>query len=317
MSAVLVEAGGAELAVFGEVPPVTWWRSAAKPFQALPLVADGGVSRFGLGAEEIAITCASHSSEPAQLAVVDSLLARVGGAESDLACGPHPPLSPAVRDALIRQGISPTPRYSNCSGKHAGMVGLARLHGWPVSGYVDPDHPVQRRILGTIAEWTGVPGAEIATGVDGCAAPCFGLPLAAMARAWARFGVATEPAARAVRQAMMDHPSLVAGTGRSCTAFMLAWPGRVVAKIGAEGVYGAAVPERGVGVALKVEDGDMRAAGLALAAVLRALLDGNSPSAPTPAPLAPWVTPPIRNTRGAVTGEDRVIGDLVFLHRSA
>jgi L-asparaginase II len=298
----------------GDPDAFTWWRSAAKPFQAIPLVEDGGADHFGLDTEELAITCASHSSEPGHLAVVDRLLAAIGCREDDLACGPHPPLSSEVRRALIREGQTPTPRWSNCSGKHAGMLALARHRGWPIEGYVRPDHPVQQRLLGVIAEWTGVAVEAITLGVDGCTTVCYGTPLRSMATAWARFGASTDPAPRRVREAMLAHPDLIAGTGRPCTAMMAAWPGKVVAKIGADGVYGAALPGLGMGVAIKVEDGDTAASALATVAVLRQLLGrwGGEGAVAEEAPLSEWTNPPILNTRGTPTGIHEVVGSLVF-----
>lgn len=314
VSCVVADASGRQVAEAGTPSGVTWWRSAAKPFQAMPLVEDGAADRWGLGDEELAIACASHSSEPRHLEVVGRLMERAGIAEQDLACGPHPPLSPAVHRELLRSGQQPTARWSNCSGKHAAMLALARHHGWPLAGYCDPGHPVQQRILRSILEWTGLEAHQVAIGVDGCAAPCFGLPLAAMAAAWARFAASPLPAAGRLRRAMLAHPFLVAGTGRPCTEIMAAWPGQVIAKIGAEGVYGAALPGAGLGVALKVMDGDMRSSALALVAVLRQL--AGHPGLQFPpgdaAALGSWVDPLIRNTRETVTGRLQVSGSLVF-----
>jgi len=239
---------------------------------------------------------------------------RAGIAEEDLACGPHPPLSPAVHRELLRSGRQPTARWSNCSGKHAAMLALARHHGWPLAGYTDPAHPVQQRIFRSLLQWTAMEPGRVAVGVDGCAAPCFGLPLAAMATAWAGFAAAGAPAPARLRAAMLAHPFLVAGTGRPCTEIMQAWPGQVIAKIGAEGVYGAALPGAGLGIALKVADGDMRSAALALVAVLRQLAGqaGFGFPAGDAAALEAWIDPPIRNTRETVTGRMQVSGTLVF-----
>lgn len=314
VNCVVRHASGQVVAFSGDRGRRTWWRSAAKPFQALPLVQDGGVERFGLNQEDLAIACASHSSEPRHLAVVERFMDRVGIAESNLACGPHPPLSSEVHRVLVRSGREPTPRWSNCSGKHTAMLALARLHGWPLDGYHEPHHPVQQRILHEIAAWTGVAIGEVDLALDGCAATCFGLPLDAMAWAWARFGSVPEPAATLLRRAMLAEPWLVAGTGRACTEVMEAWSGHVLVKIGAEGVYGAAIPALELGVALKVEDGDMLASALALVAVLRQVserLGGGLPAFPTAA-LRRWMEPPVRNTRGTLTGVTRATGHLVF-----
>ncbi|NOT08577.1 MAG: asparaginase [Gemmatimonadales bacterium] len=315
VSAAVVDADDRLLAVARDGGPVTWWRSAAKPFQALPMVQDGAADRFGLTDREIALACASHSSEAVHLEVIEGFLAKVGLTEEQLACGIHTPLSPAVAKEVARGTVTMTPKWSNCSGKHAGMLALARHHGWPLAGYNEDAHPVQQRIAAEISRWTDAPIEKIAKGVDGCAATCFGLPLRRMALAYARFGASREPAAQRILQAMMGHPELVGGSGRLCTDLMAAWPGRVMAKIGADGVYCAALPALGIGLALKVIDGDMRASGIALLAILRELV-ARLPGVQAPEypfePLAGYAVQPIRNTRGTTTGEFRAEGGLRF-----
>ncbi|MFZ5471317.1 MAG: asparaginase, partial [Myxococcota bacterium] len=258
VSVAVVDESGRRVASAGQSDLCTFWRSAAKPFQALPMVQDGAAARFGFASRELALACASHSSEPMHREVCRGMLERLGLSESALACGPHPPLSPVVAAQLAKEGASPTSMWSNCSGKHAGMLALALHRGWPVAGYERQGHPLQERVLAEVSRWTGVPPKDIGLGVDGCTAVCFALPLAAMATAYARFGVSDEPAAAKLREAMWTHPELVAGTGRLCTDLMTAARGRVLAKVGAEGIYCAALPERRLGVALKVEDGDGR-----------------------------------------------------------
>jgi L-asparaginase II len=313
VSVAVVDATGRVVASAGDPALVTFWRSAAKPFQAMPLLADGGADRFGLGQEELALACASHSSEPMHLEVVRRFLDRIGCAESDLACGPHVPLDARVAAQVAREGTPLTPIWSNCSGKHAGMLGLARTHEWPTAGYERSGHPVQERILDEVARWSDVTRDRIATGVDGCTTVCFALPLAAMALAYARFGVSEEAPARRLRDAMIAHPELVAGTGRLCTELMALTGGAVIAKIGAEGVYSAAIPAAGLGLTLKVESGEMRAAGTALLGVLRQLLDRfDAGAATTLAPLVRFDPAAIRNTRDEVTGVLRSAGALRF-----
>jgi L-asparaginase II len=299
---------GELIASAGDPEMVTYWRSAAKPFQAMPLVEDGAADRWKLSVAELALTCASHSSERIHIEVTDGFLQKIGCTEADLACGPHPPLGAEIAAQAARQGLTPTPRWSNCSGKHSGMLALARHHGWPTAGYNSAGHPVQDRVLTSVSEWTDIPVADIRLGVDGCTAANFALPLSAMARAYARFGTSDHPAATRLREAMLRHPELVAGTGRPCTDLMQAYPGKVIAKVGAEGIYCAALVGTGVGVALKVEDGDMRSATIALIAVLDRLMpefgvagQGELPS--TKLPQHAKVV--IRNTRGAETGEVR------------
>ena len=315
VSVAVSDADGRLLASAGDPDVVTWWRSAAKPFQALPLLQDGAAEHFAVSDEELALACASHSSEPRHLEVVSRWMDRLGLTDQDLSCGVHPPLSPVVAQAVLRGSVSPTPRWSNCSGKHTGMLALAMHQGWPLAGYNSAGHPVQDRILAEVARWTSVPELNLAQSIDGCTAVCFGLPLRAMALAYARLAASPEASARRILAAMTAHPFLVAGTGRLCTDLMGALPGSIVAKVGAEGIYSAALPRVGLGIALKVEDGDTRSSGLALLEVLRQLsaelmaatpLDLSAPS------LAHHGKQPIRNTRGAVTGEVRPAGLLHF-----
>lgn len=312
VSVAVTDTEGHLLAESREPALVSFWRSAAKPFQAMPLVEDGAADRFGFSEDELALTCASHSSEPAHLAVVDRMLARIGLTEEALACGPHDPLDPVVARRVIREGTTLTPRWSNCSGKHTGMLALALHHGWPTAGYQKRGHPVQDRVERAVADWTGVARAKLLHAVDGCTVVCFGLSVRAMATAYARFGASHEPAPRRLRQAMMAHPLLVAGTGRYCTELMSALPGRIIAKVGAEGVYSAALPEQGVGITLKVEDGDSRAAPVALHATLCQLLPVLGMDTAPLAALAHRGTVPTVNTRGEVTGDLRAVGSLRF-----
>jgi L-asparaginase II len=315
VSVAVVDADDRLLASAGNPDLVTFWRSAAKPFQALPLVQDGAADRFGLSSEEIAISCASHSSEPVHLGLVDRYLAKVGITEADLACGPHPPLSEAVAEQVIRAGTTLTPRWSNCSGKHTGLVAQAKHRDWPIAGYERLGHPVQTRILEEVERFTGLRRGQLALGVDGCTTVCYGLPVRRMALAYARFGASEEPAAKRIFQAMSAHPHLVAGTGRLCTDLMRAWPGAIVAKVGADGVYSAAIPSRRLGIALKVEDGDGPSAALALLAVLAMLLENDPPPPDVENALGALLAAaaaPVRNTRGAEVGQVRVHGRLRF-----
>src|SRR6058998_2982819 len=182
----VVDAAGRLVAATGDPGLVTFWRSAAKPFQAVPLVADGATERFGLTSRELALCCASHSSEPGQVALVREFLAKVGCSERDLLCGPHPPLSDSVAQDYRTRGVRITAVFSNCSGKHTGMLALSRHHGWPTEFYTRLEHPVQQRCLAEVSRWTDVAVTEIRTAVDGCGVVCYGLPLKNMALAYAR-----------------------------------------------------------------------------------------------------------------------------------
>ena len=293
----VVDADGALVARTGDPQRVTFWRSAAKPFQAMPLVVDGAADRFGLTSVELALACGSHSSEPGQVERVREFLQKVGCSERDLRCGPHTPLAEHVAADYRTRGVRLSAVYSNCSGKHTGMLALARHHEWPTEDYHRLAHPVQQRCLDEVGRWTGLPRDEIGTGVDGCGVVCFALPLRNMALAYARLTIEA-----AIVESMLRHPELIAGERRPCTELMRAHPGRVITKVGADGVYCALLVRERLGVALKIEDGHGPAAALAIAAVLDQL-----GVRPIPETLA---AQPTRNTRGEVVGELRVFGTL-------
>jgi L-asparaginase II len=315
VSAVVVDANGSRVAWSGDPDLVTFWRSAAKPFQAIPILEDGAADAFGLLDDELALACASHSSEPVHLATVDRFLEKIGCQERQLGCGGHTPLSEAVAADVAATGQTLTPRWSNCSGNHAGMLALARHHGWPTEGYYRQGHPVQERHLDVIGQWTNAPREEIVLGLDGCNTVCFGMPLSAMALGYARLGAASAPAPQRVVGCMTGHPRLVGGELRPCTDIMAAAGGDIVAKIGAEGVYGASVVTGGLGIALKVEDGGMRSAPIALIAILDALAERGLWSPPGDdwgVAMARHGAVGITNTRGEVTGALRAAGAVRF-----
>ncbi len=295
----LVDARGTLLASSGDPDLHVFLRSAAKPFQALPLVDAGLVGgAAGLTPEELALCCGSHNGEEAHLEGVRRILTGSGLTEGDLECGPHPPMGEAAAAALARDGRGPTPIHNNCSGKHAGMLALSRVRGWSTEGYRRPDHPVQRWMLEEVSRWTGVPRDRIPLGVDGCGVPTFALSLRSAARAFAALeeaaGAGAEGPAQVV-EAMAAHPFMVAGTGRLCTELMEQVGDRVVAKLGAEGVYGALLRGRAQGLVLKVEDGARRACEVALASMLRRL--GIFTAEETDR-LAGWLRRAVPNTRG-------------------
>ena len=293
----VVTEGDRPLVTLGDPGRWTFYRSAAKPFQALPLVEDGVLAALGFGSEELALACASHSAEPRHLEVAARMRDALDISDDDLACGPHWPLRDAAALRLLDEGRAPGRLDNNCSGKHLGMIALALHHGWEVAGYQEPAHPVQARMRRETARWSGVDEGRLRTGVDGCGVVCFAVPLLDMARSFARFGRGGEAAAEVLR-AMTAHPYLVAGSGRLCSDLMTAAPD-VVAKVGAEGVYGACVPEAGLGIAIKVEDGGWRAVDAVLVALLGHL------GLLTPAAreaLDAYLRPTLRNTRGEVVG---------------
>lgn len=291
----------------GDVERPIYPRSAFKMIQALPLLETGAADAFGLTPQELALACASHSGEPVHVETVARSLARIGAAERDLACGPHLPLGEAAAHALLHDHQKPTRLHNNCSGKHAGFLCTARHCGEPLAGYADLDHPVQRRVRQAIGELCQVAPDAMPWGIDGCTAPNFALPLRRLAQGMARLanpaglGAIREQAIRRLVEAVKAHPHLVAGTGRADVDLITEATGGTVTKTGAEGVFTAAIPSLGLGVALKIDDGAGRAAETAIAAILVALgvLDPRSRAARAS------IDAPIRNWRGDICGTRR------------
>lgn len=289
-------------AVAGDPQLVTFWRSCAKPFQVMPLVVTGGFDRAGWGDDQLALACASHGGEPEHVALAAGMLASLDLEEGDLACGPHEPLAARGARLLRESGIRATRLHNNCSGKHAAMLARAVAEGWTREGYERHDHPVQRGCSAEVARWTGLDLSRIGQSVDGCGVVVYALPLDAMARAFSRLARAAraddDVPARIVH-AMRTRPFLIGGTERFDTVLIEETDGRVLAKVGAEGVHSVALVDEGVGIAIKVEDGTPRAQ---YPAVLRVLQQLGALPAILPPRLAEIVERPVRNTRGEVVG---------------
>ena len=279
VAAAIVAGDGRLLHSLGDGSVPVYWRSAAKPFQALPLVESGAADRFSLTEEELALVCASHGGEARHLEVARRILARNGFGPEDLQCGAHPPMTAAACRDLVVRGEEPTALHNNCSGKHGGMLLLTHHLGGDPRTYLEPGAPAQRAILAALARVSGVEPEHIGQAMDGCSAPTFRLPLDALARAYARLATAlaepkTGPSLARVGMAMTRHPFLVAGEGRLDTLLMGAAPGKILAKLGAEGIYAMAVTtgSQPLGIAFKIADGDAERARTAVAlALLRRL----------------------------------------------
>jgi L-asparaginase II len=271
----VVDASGRRIAWAGDPELLVYPRSAFKPFQALPVVESGAWGRLGatLGDEALALAAGSHGGTDAHAAAAAAILACAGATTDDLRCGTHTPFDKATAEALRARGEAPGPLRHNCSGKHAGMLLLARFLEAPFARYTDPDHPVQRRITTAFESLTEASVSDEPPAVDGCSAPNPRMALETLAFAFALLGRGVDaaggprPALAAIRDAMRARPEFVAGEGLLDTALMRAIPG-LLTKIGAEAVHGVAVPERGWGIAIKVEDGAERALGPATVSVL-------------------------------------------------
>jgi L-asparaginase II len=259
---VVCDPDGNVLEAVGDPEAYVYARSSTKPFQALPLVLSGAADAFGLTDRELAVACASHNAEEPHLAAVRSILQKAGLTEDDLQSGAHLPLHEPEADALIRSGEEPRPIHGNCSGKHAGMLAVCAYEGYETASYRDPSHPLQRRILGLIAEVCGLREDEVLVAGDNCGVPAFALPLGSFATGLARIAtgdVLTDELASATLRiggAMREHPFMVAGTGRFDTQLMKSTG--LLVKGGAEAVL-AVGSQEGWGMALKVSDGAVRA----------------------------------------------------------
>ncbi|MEP7301988.1 MAG: asparaginase [Caldimonas sp.] len=316
----VLDADGAVLASLGDIDRPVYPRSAVKPLQALPLIESGAADQFGLDPEELAIACASHNGEPAHTAVARRMLARAGLDASALECGTHWPRREAAQRELAAAGEMPNALHNNCSGKHAGFLCLACRLGAGTDlrryarGYVGAGHPVMREVTAALQATTGCDLERAPRGTEGCSIPTFGIPLRRLALAFARFGtgVGLSPghaaAARRLRGAVARHPFMVAGTARFDTRVMERLGERVFCKVGAEAVFCAAFPGRGLGVAIKIDDGNTaRAAEVAMAAAIEAFVALDDSEA---ALLRGLSDVPLRNCNDIEVGALRATGAL-------
>lgn len=311
-----VKANGTIISYIGVPETVTFLRSSAKPFQAVPLLVSGAADYFGFTDEEVALACASHNGEPMHTSLVASMLKKIDLGPEALKCGVHEPYSASAAAHLRATGESPTALHNNCSGKHAGMLAVARHLGAPIENYYAAENPVQLAIGHVMSKFSGVAIEDLAVGVDGCGVPVFGITVKAMALAFARliappedFDNSTRDACARIVKVMTTYPELIGGSSdRLDTEIMKAAPGKIVSKVGAEGVYTAGIlpceewPE-GLGVALKIEDGDdHRARPTAVIEALRQLgvLRDKSLDA-----VARYAFYPVKNRQGHVVGEIR------------
>ena len=301
----IVDADGAVVASTGDIDAPVFPRSAIKFLQGLPLVESGAAAALGLGDAELAAACASHGGEPRHVETIGAWLARAGLSEADLECGAHMPSTAAAAEILIRERRAPSALHNNCSGKHTGMLSTCRHLGEATRGYVAPDHPQQRRVLAVFEAMLRLDLSTAPRGTDGCSLPQIAIPLRALAGGIARFGApdALAPlraqACRRLAAAILAEPFMLAGTGRFCTRAIEACRGKAIIKTGAEGVYVAAIPAKGLGIALKIDDGAARAAEVAMGHLLlrHAALDE-----PASRALAAMITPSISNAAGRVVG---------------
>jgi L-asparaginase II len=281
---IVIEGDGNKVAEIGDSSAVTFWRSAAKAFQAVPFLTSGAAAGYGFSDKEIALACASHSGEPFHIELVKQMLVRSGSDETTLRCGAHLPMHEESMHKLLRAGEKENQLHNNCSGKHSAMIAFAKHIGADPDTYLSQDSPVQKAILETVSLFTEVPIDEIKIGIDGCSAPNFAVPLSSMALAYAKLinpeeffarethentrnkekennKVSLIEACRRIVSAKMKYPQYVGGSVRLDTRIMKALPGKIVCKVGAEGVWSAGILPcekwpKGLAIALKIEDGN-------------------------------------------------------------
>jgi L-asparaginase II len=314
----VVDAAGQLVASYGAPQTAAFMRSSGKPFQALPMVEAGTVEAFGFTTEELALACASHTGSDYHAEVARRIQRKAHVAEADLLCGAHVVDDQPTHKRLLCAGQNPTASHNNCSGKHSAMLAFARRRGWPLEDYVNPQHPVQQAVLRVVEDLCEMRASEITLGIDGCSAPNFALPLRNAALGLARLAdpsqlpAARAAALRAIFNAMTTHPEMVQGEGRFDTELMRLKLGQLVSKGGAEGyaalalrpnARGAHAPA--LGIAIKIADGQARAANGVALEVLRQLgvLDPLELEQLARLGFAPTQT--LRNHRGVVVGESR------------
>ena len=279
----VVDGAGKVVASTGDVDRPVFPRSAIKVFQGIPLVETGAAAAFGLTPQDLSLACASHSGEPGHVARSRAMLAKAGLEESALECGTHWPFDAPVARDMVRRGEEPGPLHNNCSGKHAGFLLTAVHRGEERSGYVGADHAVQRRAKAVIEDLVGQTLNPDVCGVDGCSIPTYAAPLKGFAHGFAKLvtgeGISEQRAAagRTLIEACIAAPWEMSGTDRACLELMQAAPGRLFVKTGAEGVFCGALPEHGLGFALKIDDGATRASETLVAALIADVLRERDP----------------------------------------
>jgi L-asparaginase II len=298
------------VAALGDVQALNFARSALKPVQALPFIEDDGPSRFGFGSHEVALMCASHSGEAVHVRIVRQMLDRIGAAEADLQCGCHPPLYYGATGEPVPPGARFGALHHNCSGKHAGFLAYCRLHGHRLTDYLGPESALQLRIRNTVQRFAGTRPVE--SGIDGCSAPNYALPLVKLAHLYAQLAAGSDAALTALRYAMRRHPDLVSGTARIDLALAQAGRGDWIAKGGADGVQAIGVASLGLGVVVRIADGNARALHTVTAEVLHQI--GLLPK-PAHTPLASMFRPALTNYAGLAVGSLEPLFELALAGR--
>ncbi len=296
-SIAVVDAQGKLIAGAGDPQGLNFTRSSLKPLQALGFVQDDGMDRFDFDSQMLALMCASHGGEAMHVKIAQRMLEHIGARESDLRCGCHPPSYYTHTSTSPLAGARFTQLHNNCSGKHAGFLAFCRMHGQPLASYLAPDSPLQRRVRANVEHFAG--RTDLPMGIDGCSAPNFALPLAALAHSFCRLALGETPELAALAYAMTRHPDLVSGTARGDLMLMQTGAGDWVSKVGADGMQAIGVKSKGIGIAIRIADGNRRALHVATISVLQQLGLLGDPAA---TPMAKMDEHVIRNYRGLDVG---------------
>ncbi|WP_068081475.1 asparaginase [Polycladidibacter stylochi] len=313
----IMDESGSSVFSIGNVQQRVFPRSAIKALQAIPLVESGAAEALDFDDAELALACASHNGESVHVNTARVMLMKAGLSEEDLMCGSHWPRHLDDSIELAKTDSSPCPLHNNCSGKHAGFLGLAKVVGVPTANYIDYDHPIQQEIRNILEDLTGAKLSQEQAGIDGCSIPTYAIELDKLAFAFAKFGTGENmaqergQACETLYEACVNEPYMVAGKERFCTSIMDIFQGRVFVKVGAEGVFCASLPELGYGIALKCDDGTTRGAEVMMATVLKKLLQLNKSEYKQ---LMPWATQPLKNRRaihvGDITASEGLLAEL-------
>ncbi len=308
--AVVVDKDGNIVMQIGNPEQMTYLRSTAKPFQAIPILSTRAYDQFGFSEEELAIACASHYAEEGHIAVVKNMLKKTGFSEKDLLCGITPPLKLSRAFEILQKGKRFSQIHSDCSGKHAGMLAVCRTQGWSTKTYTEPNHPLQRMIKNIIADFSGIDEGDLVTGIDGCTVPTFYLSIRQLAVMYSRLVLPEiTPEAYAgyapkIVKAMIENPFMISGSTGFCTALIKAGQGGWIGKIGAEGVYAVGIRKNGIGIALKIANGNMDIIPPVILEIMKRLgvMSGNQLNA-----LRNFIRPVIRDDRNRECGYIKMV----------
>ncbi len=275
--AVVIKPRNEVIASCGDIHKYTYLRSAAKPIQAMQVILSGAADHFHFSEKELSVMCSSHYAEDFHMETVSSILYKIGLDESALLCGPAMSLKPEVAEKHTRLGYKPDRKFSDCTGKHSGMLAVCVYKGYPIHNYIDPSHPLQKEILTLIGDVCEYPSNRIEIGIDGCSVPVFGMPIYNMAIGFMNLAnpdflpIQYRDAANRIFNTMNTHPEMVAGTGGFCTSLMAVTNGRMIGKIGAKGIYCIGIRKPQIAIALKIEDGSLDMIPLAAMQILHDL----------------------------------------------